>query len=407
MHIHVDMIGGLAGDMFLAAALDAKLIDQSELEAQLRTLGLGEGIRIVPERVRRGALSGTHIRFEGWDPDADSDHRHLSTIEKMIAESGMDDRVKATATSLFRRLGESEAKVHDMPMERVHFHEVGAVDSILDFCSAAYILETTGATWSHGPVPMGQGSIETAHGTIPVPAPATADLLQGVAAVQRDVEAELVTPTGAAVLRGLHVQGQPDGVVSKIGYGAGTKELGELSNVVRFMVYEGKQVAEPAGLNSPASEVQEEFGLQKDIVTRMECEIDDMNPETLGYVEERLFALGALDVSRVAAHMKKGRIGVRLTVLAKPSKVEQIVWCLLRETSTFGVRVEEISRFILPRRVDQVPTPYGPIRMKIALVDDAPLKAAPEYEDVVAAARKHDVSFNKVYEAAITAYHNG
>ena len=239
MHIHLDLVGGLAGDMFLAAALDAGLVDVERLTTDLRTLGLGESVRIVATHARRGAIAGTHVAFADWDPSADADHRHLSTIHEMIADSGLSDAVKARATDLFALLGASEAKIHDIPLERVHFHEVGAVDSILDFVSAAWVIEEVGATWSSSDVPAGRGSIVTAHGEIPVPAPAAADLLRGMPIAPRDVEAELVTPTGAAILRGLAPEFRArGGQLREVGYGLGTRELPGMSNVVRMMVFD-------------------------------------------------------------------------------------------------------------------------------------------------------------------------
>ncbi|MFU8802700.1 MAG: LarC family nickel insertion protein, partial [Bradymonadaceae bacterium] len=239
MHIHLDLLGGLAGDMFLAGAIDAGLVEVAALEKALGTLGLGDNIRIVSEKVIRGAIEGTHIHFEGWDPSAEADHRHLSTILGMLDESGLSDTVRDRAKELFCVLGEAESSIHGIPLERVHFHEVGAVDSLLDFVSAAWIMETVKSSWSTSVVPMGKGTIETDHGTIPVPAPATARLLEGMKMVQRDVEAELVTPTGAAILCGLKAAPMhAPGTLSKTGYGCGTRNMKRLSNVVRFVVFD-------------------------------------------------------------------------------------------------------------------------------------------------------------------------
>lgn len=387
MHIHLDLIGGLAGDMFLAAAIDASLIDIEDLEKNLRTLGLGDGIQVKYETVRRGALSGTHVAFSGWDPEADSDHRHLSTIEKMIAESGLSDAVKERATTMFQMLGRSEAKVHDIPMERVHFHEVGAVDSILDFVSAAYILVHTGATWSFGAIPTGSGSIETAHGTIPVPAPATADLLKGFDLVQRDVEAELVTPTGATILASLDAVKRPSAKLDKIGYGAGTRELGELSNVVRLMVFQ--------------TEAKPRF--ERDTVAQLTCEIDDMSPEILAdFADRTLFELGALDVTREPVQMKKGRMGIRLAVLCEERDRDALASAILEQTTTFGLRVHSHERFKLERRAEMVRTPYGEIEVKVGLVGGEAVKRVPEFEACRAAAQEHGVSLLDVWKAALT-----
>lgn len=388
MHIHLDLIGGLAGDMFLAAAIDADLIDVQDLQKNLCTLGLGEDIKIVSEDAKRGALSGTHVRFEGWDPSAESDHRHLSTIETMIRDSDLEPGVKNRATQMFRRLGRSEAKVHDIALERVHFHEVGAVDSILDFVSAAYILETTGATWSFGAIPTGKGTIETAHGTIPVPAPATASLLSGFELVQRDVEAELVTPTGAAILASLNRIQRPNAMLSSIGYGAGTRDLNALSNVVRMMIFKTSEAAR----------------FETDTVIQLTCEIDDMNPELLAdFADRRLFELGALDVVREPIHMKKGRQGTRLSALVGEADYEAISTAFLEETTTFGLRVGRYERLKLGRRHESVETEYGTVDIKIGLAGSEVIKRVPEYESCRRVATTQGVALMHVWAAALAA----
>ncbi len=390
MHIHIDMLGGIAGDMFLAASLDAGLVEAEAIERALSSLGVGE-IRVVAEKVRRGALSGTHVRFEGWDPAEERDHRHLSTILEMLDASGLDEPVKERAKQMFRTLGESESKVHDIPMETVHFHECGALDSIFDFVSAAYIIEATGATWSAGAVPTGSGTVQTDHGTVPVPVPATADILQGFELEPRDVQAELVTPTGAAILktlRGLNPDfARPKATVHSLGYGAGTRELAELSNVVRFVVLETGD--EPAN------------GLQRDQVTRLSCDIDDMNPELFSAVEERLFDAGALDVVRESVLMKKGRQATRLSVLCEPAARDSLAEVLLRETTTFGVRVEQIERLKLRRELVEVETSAGTVKIKVGYLGGEAIKAAPEYEDCARLARESGRSVREIYEEAL------
>jgi uncharacterized protein (TIGR00299 family) protein len=388
MHIHLDLLGGLAGDMFLAAAIDAGLVDIDALTSALRTLGLGEAITIETEHVRRGAIAGTHVRFANWDPDADADHRHLTTIERMIAESGLPEAVKTRATQLFRVLGEAEAAIHDMTLEEVHFHEVGAVDSILDFVSAAWIIEHVDATWSIGEVPTGKGEIKTAHGTIPVPAPATARLLRGFSIVQRDVQAELVTPTGAAILAGLGAEtASKTGNLAAVGYGCGTRELGELSNVVRMMAFD-----------TAAAHV---LPVERDRVARIACEIDDMQPELLAWVcDERLPQVGALDVSRTAVQMKKGRLATRIEVLAPVARQAEIIDLVLRETTTLGVRVEEIDRVKLPRRQATVTTPWGEVDVKIAELGAGEVKVAPEFDSCAALAAEAGVPIERVWSAA-------
>lgn len=388
MHIHLDLLGGLAGDMFLAAAIDADLVDVDALTAGLRTLGLGDQITIETEHVRRGAIAGTHVRFANWDPDADADHRHLTTINRMIADSGLPDAVKERATELFHLLGESEAAIHDMTLEEVHFHEVGAVDSILDFVSAAWIIEHADATWSIGDVPTGKGEIKTAHGTIPVPAPATARLLRGFSIVQRDVEAELVTPTGAAILAGLRAESaHKSGNLTSVGYGCGTRELGELSNVVRMMAFDDAR-----GHVLP---------VERDRVVRIECEIDDMQPELLAWVcDNRLPEAGALDVSRTSVHMKKGRVATRIQVLAPADRETSVVEVILRETTTLGVRVEEVERIKLQRRHASVTTPWGEVDVKIAELGAGEVKVAPELDSCAKLAAEKGVPIERVWSAA-------
>lgn len=388
MHVHLDLVGGLAGDMFLAAAIDAGVVDVPKLEAALRTLGLGDGIVIEVEQARRGAIAGTRVWFDGWDPAADSDHRHLTTIERLIGDSALPESVKTGAVALFRTLGAAESKIHGIPMERVHFHEVGAVDSILDFVSAAWIIDSLGATWSVGQIPTGRGTIVTAHGEIPVPAPATAELLSGMPLAQRDVEGELVTPTGAAILATLAPSPlREEGTLSSVGYGCGTKDFAGISNVVRMMIFQ-QDVA-----TSPWIE---------DEIVLLETDIDDMSPEVLAdVVERRLPELGALDVTRMPVHMKKGRVGVRVTVLCGRDATDGIVECLLRETSTLGVREQLVRRRKLRRRSDRVETKWGSVDVKVAMWGDETLRVTPEYESCVAIARREGVPLEDVYRAVL------
>jgi hypothetical protein len=388
------MIGGLAGDMFLAAALDAGIVDPADIAAALSTLGVGD-IEIQTEHVRRGAISGTHIEFTGWDPAQESDHRHLSTILEMLETSGLDDAVKARAAEMFELLGRSESKIHDIPMERVHFHEVGALDSIFDFVSAAYIIEHAADTWSFGDIPTGCGTIEVDHGTMPVPAPATADLLKGLKVAPTGVEAELVTPTGATILRTLDARGRlaqmPTGVVTHSGYGAGTRDMDTLANVVRMTVLDTAADADHA---------------LSDEVVQLCCDIDDMNPEQFAHVEDVLFERGALDVVRVQTLMKKGRQGVRLSVLCNPRDRQTIADALFTETTTFGIRIQRVERMKLRRELVEVETPGGPVRVKIGYLGGRPIKASPEYEDCARIAAATDTAIGEVYADATLAARN-
>ena len=389
MHIHIDPLGGIAGDMFLAAALAGDLVRQSDLEDALGTLGVGP-IRIVTERVRRGGFTGTHVRFEGWREEEERHHRHLSTITRMLEASGLPERVRTRATSMFTMLGEVEAGVHGVPLEKIHFHECGALDSIFDFVCAAWIIENAEATWSMAPISIGQGTRMTDHGTVPIPVPATAELLRGLDVVPRDVEAELVTPTGATILRTLRgldrYAARPAGRVRGVAYGAGTREFDGLANVLRFLFID------------PASE--READETSDRVVRLACEIDDMNPEVLAYVEGRLLQASALDVVREAVLMKKGRHGTRLSVLCLPEDRDRMIDLAFRETTTFGLRLETLERVKLVRRLVEVPTRFGTVQVKVGSWQGQPLKASPEYEDCARRAAEADVPLRDVYEAA-------
>ena len=392
MHIHLDPLGGIAGDMFLAASLAANLVDKADLEAALETLDVGP-VRIVTEDVKRGAFTGTHVRFEGWREEEEHPHRHLSTIVEMLEASRLPEPVRDRATAMFRVLGEAEAGVHGVALEKIHFHEVGALDSIFDFVCAAWIIEQTDATWSMAPTSVGTGTRITDHGTVPIPVPATAELLRGLDVVPREVEAELVTPTGAAILRTLHglerFTPMPAGQIRRVAYGAGTRNLNGLANVLRFLV------VEPAASNNTAETTE-----TADQVIRLACEIDDMNPEVLAHVAGRLLEAGALDVAREAVIMKKGRHGTRLSVLCAPDVQDRIVELIFRETTTFGLRHETVERVKLARRLDEVETPFGAVQVKVGVWDGRPIKAAPEYEACARRAAEADVPLQAVYDAA-------
>lgn len=387
MHIHIDPLGGLAGDMFLAAALDVGLVDADAVESTLQKLGVGPA-RLITETTRRGAITGTHVRFAA--PESDAPHRHLSSILDLLDASALPEGVRDRARTMFRTLGAVESQIHGIPMEEVHFHEVGALDSIYDFVAAAWLIEETDATWSVAPISVGRGTVETDHGTIPVPVPATTELLRDFDLAPRAVTAELVTPTGATILSMLRTEGRltprPAGQIRAVGYGAGTRELSALSNVVRFTCID------PSAASHDAE--------TKDEVSRLSCDLDDMTPEALAHVETRLFDAGALDVVREAVLMKKGRQGTRLSVLCRPDDREAILELLLRETTTFGVRDERIQRVKLARATRSVDTPFGVVTIKIGFWQGTPIKATPEHSDCAARAEEHGVSLRDVYQAA-------
>lgn len=391
MHIHVDMLGGLAGDMFLAAAIDAGLCDPVRVEEALSGLGFG-AIHIEQERLRRGAISATHIEFSGWDEQEESTHRHLSVIEDLLDDSDLAPAVRDRTIAMFRTLGEAESAIHGVPLEEVHFHECGALDSIFDFVAAAWILERTANSWSWGPVPLGVGTAETDHGTVPLPVPASARLLEGFETRTREVEAELVTPTGAAILSTLREispsNQRPSGTIAASGYGAGTREVEGLSNVVRLVGLETETEASD-GANE-----------ERDRVVRLVAEIDDMQPEYLADAAEALLEAGALDVVREPVQMKKGRQGVRLSVLARPEDEEGLTGEIFDRTTTFGVRTERLDRRKLARRVESVETEFGPIDVKMGTRDGSVVQASPEFEDCRRTALESGVDPSDVFDAA-------
>ncbi|MFB6352313.1 MAG: nickel pincer cofactor biosynthesis protein LarC [Bradymonadaceae bacterium] len=378
------------------SSLDAGLVSAEPIEQALSSLDVGD-IEIAAERNRRGAILGTHVEFAGWPPEAESDHRHLSTIEQLLDDSDLPADVTDRAIAMFRRLGRAESDVHGIPLEDVHFHECGALDSIFDFVSAAWIVERTGVdSWSCGPVPLGSGTVETDHGTVPLPVPATAKLLTGFETVTREVPAELVTPTGATILQTLRATSpemrRVDGEILRDGYGAGTRELAAFSNVTRMLVIDPAE--SPSEHDDPSD---------REEIVRLTTEIDDMSAEQLADVEEVLFEAGDLDVVRESVAMKKGRQGTRLAVLGTPDDARRLADLLFRHTTTFGIRRARTARWTLERRKATVETAFDPVGIKLGYRDGELLQTSPEFEDCRTVAREHGVPVRRVYEAAVAA----
>jgi len=320
--------------------------------------------------------------------------RSLTAIRRLIHEAALAEPVKQTAIRAFELLGHAEAKVHNVPVEEIHFHEVGAVDAIVDIVAAsAGIHHLNVAAWHSSAINVGGGTVVCAHGTFPVPAPATADLLRGLPTYSAHVEQELVTPTGAALLRAIDpVFGpQPAMRVARIGYGAGTRNSKEFPNVLRVSVGEASETGAVAGLNG-------------ETVTVMETALDDLSPQVLAYVAETALARGALDAMLTPVIMKKGRQGTLLTVLCNPADSAALERLILTETSTLGVRIRQERRTCLERKHIPVVTEYGEIRIKVGSLGGETMNAAPEYEDCRAAAAKHGVAIKQVQQAAIASY---
>lgn len=398
-HLHVDAISGLAGDMFAAAALAADLVERTDLERLLTGLGLGT-IRVESDRVRRGAFAARHLRFEGWDSEHDRRHRHLNDVVDLLEKADLEPGVRDRAVRMFRRLGEAEASVHGVALEEVHFHEVGAVDSILDVVSAAWIVESTDADWSVGSISVGSGTTETEHGPMPLPVPASAELLRGFQLRSLPVEAELITPTGAVILRTLQAEGRlggrPAGRLAAVGYGAGTRDLDDWPNVVRLTLFD--QAPEGSGGAGSVPSVPTER------VVRLACEMDDVEPEVASHLADRLAEEGALDVVREPVTMKKGRLGVRLTLLCRASDEGRMVEVLFAESTTLGIRRDELERYVLDRETVEVETSYGPVRVKLGYRGGDLVQSAPEFESCRRAADRHDAALRSVYRAALHAF---
>ena len=319
------------------------------------------------------------------------DHSRYADIVKLIDNSKLDPQVKERSKQIFAPIAKSEAKIHDMSIEDVHFHEIGAVDSIVDIVATAIAieqLEIEKVVTSH--VPLGSGKIRCAHGIYPVPAPATLDILKNVPLAHSDLPFELTTPTGAGI-----VVSQSDSFgtlpamkVTSIGYGAGTKDIPNRPNVVRVMVGE-------------ALEGNEYSSGHSETITVLECQLDDITGETLGFVMDKLLQNGALDVYYSPVFMKKNRPGTLITVLAPNNREAELTDVLFRETTTLGVRKNTWSRSILDREIAYIETPFGKIKVKQALKKGKIIREIPEYEDVKKAALKHDVPFYDVYHAAL------
>jgi uncharacterized protein (TIGR00299 family) protein len=431
---YLDCFAGISGDMFLGALFDAG-VPLAVMQEATRALKLGASLKV--EKVDRSGISsvkvhvlegdkvadgglpeenGGHFEHQGSSPshshlpktqhlhktghahthEHEHDHAHehahgrsLTVIRSLIESADLAEPVKRTAVRAFELLGGSEAKIHNVPIEQIHFHEVGAVDAIVDIVAAsAGIHHLKIGAWYSSPVNVGGGMVQCAHGLFPVPAPATADLLRGFPTYSAHVQKELVTPTGAAILRALSPEfgPQPAMVVEQIGYGAGTRNPKDFPNVLRLVV----------GETEAATELE--------TVTVIETALDDLSPQVIAYVAEQALSAGALDVMLTPVVMKKGRPGTLLTILADPAKSDELTQLILRETSTLGVRIRQDKRICLERRHIPVTTEFGELRMKVGFSREAELNAAPEFEDCKAAALQHGVALKQVQASAVAAY---
>ena len=381
---YFDCFAGISGDMTLGALVDAGA-DQDALRWELGKLPVSEYELSFEKVIKRGIAATKAIVVL-----KDTKHfRKLEDIEKIISDSELPERVRGNALCVFRRLAEAEAKVHKISVSEVHFHEVGAVDAIVDVVGACIGLELLGVEQIFGSaLPYPRGCVETSHGKMPIPAPATAELLIGAPTYGVDMEAELVTPTGAAILTTLAISlgPCPPMRVSGVGYGAGSMDL-SIVNALRIVIGE---FAQPYA--------------DGDRVAQIETNLDDLNPQFYEVAVERLFAAGALDVFLTPIQMKKSRPGTLLTVLCRPEATVAISDVLFTETSTLGLRIAELSRLCLPREWKTVQTKYGEIRVKVGLLGNGMQTFSPEYEDCKAAAAQYGTPVKTVYDAAVAAY---
>lgn len=452
---YLDCFAGISGDMFLGALLGAG-VEQRVLEDAVSALGLGASLKIgavdrsgissvkvdvferdllaesVPaisssidtfqDQVERTAVYSRqpetqhlhktgvphtheppHADESGFTPQTHTHGRSLTTIRNLIQESRLDSAVVRTALRAFELLGASEARIHNVPVDEIHFHEVGAIDAIVDIVAASAGIHALGADkWMASSVNVGGGMVDCAHGRFPVPAPATADLLRGIPTYSANVQMELVTPTGAALLRVLTEEKdltfgpQPAMAVHKIGYGAGSRDPKGFPNVLRLSVGEAS--------SSTSAEHRHGHPHDSQTVTVLETALDDLSPQVLAHVAEAALQQGALDVMLTSVIMKKGRPGTLLTVLCNPDTRATLERLILTETSTLGIRVREDKRSCLDRTFTTVETEYGAIKIKMGRLNGEALNANPEFEDCRAAAASYSVPVKQVQQAAIAAY---
>ena len=383
---YLEPVGGIAGDMVLAALVGVGA-DLEPIAEALSDLGV-PGISLTASTVQRGAFAAVHVNVEA--ANSGHHHRHWSDIRRLLTDSRLPERAKARALAVFERIAVAEGEVHGIPVEDVHFHEVGAWDSIADIVGVALALEQLEIdTLVASPPPLSSGSIQCDHGTMPLPAPATLRLMSGWPVRPGPHNLECTTPTGAGILAALATPGaMPTMTVSATGMGAGTRDTADPPNVLRVTIGEAK-----------ASE-------HADAVTVIEAQMDDLTGEHLPPLIEALLDAGALDAYATPVLMKKGRSGLLLTALARTEHVASVSDALLRHGSTFGVRHSSASRQVLDRWHATVDTPWGEVRVKIGALNGEVLHASPEYEDVQAVARAARQPAPTVHAAAVQAWRN-
>lgn len=392
--LHFDCFSGISGDMTLGALLDAGANEQA-VRHGLASLGLP--IKLVVEKVRKGGFTATAVRIEAAE---EPQHRFLPDIEQILQRGSLTPSQSSLAQRVFRRLAEAEATAHGLPLEKVHFHEIGALDSIADIVGVAIAVDLLRIErFTSRSVPTGSGMVQCAHGLMPVPAPGTAELLKGVPLAPSSVKAELTTPTGAAILATVVQEWveAPVLTVERIGHGAGRRDFVEQPNLLRVFI----------GTSSVTSRQEQPVGQLQDSIWVLETNLDDLSAEMIGYCYDLLLTAGALDVYTTPIFMKKNRPGVLLSVLAPEAVLPAIENILFRETTTLGIRRHRVDRHKLERRACTVTTSWGPIQGKLAWREGQPAVFSPEYEDCARVARENGVPLREVYAQAQRAYAEG
>jgi uncharacterized protein (TIGR00299 family) protein len=384
--LYFDCFAGASGDMILGAMVGAG-VDPEHLREQLSLLRV-DGFSIDLETVNRSGLSATYARVETAH---EHKHRHLSDIKQIIESSDLSQDVKQLAVKIFTRLAEAEAHVHNEPVDHVHFHEVGALDAIVDVVGAAICFDYLKIDrFVCSPLHVGSGMVQMAHGRFPIPPPAVAELLKGVPLYSTDIRGELLTPTGAAIITTVCTEYGPipQMTTESMGYGAGTREYPDFPNVLRVLLGET------------------DAAVNDERLWMLETNLDDASPQIIGHVMDRVLGLGALDCFFTPVQMKKNRPGVLLSVLCGAAEKEAVMKLLFMETTTLGVRSYEVLRRALQRSIVQVETPYGSIDVKVAHLDGRIVNEMPEFEQCREAALKAGVPLKVVEEAARVAFCN-
>jgi uncharacterized protein (TIGR00299 family) protein len=380
---YLDCFAGISGDMFLGTWLDAGALSSARLTKRLALLGLGK-VRLDVQSVLRRSIRATKVDIKIAAKIERTHSRSLRDIQKLIGASDLTDGECGRALAIFQLLAEAESRVHGISSEDVHFHEIGALDSILDIVGAAIAIEESEIErWYVSKINLGSGTVSTQHGLFPVPAPATVELLKGMSTYSSGIEAELVTPTGAAILKHLGPEFRlPPARWDSVGYGAGTREL-EMPNALRVLV--GQSLERPI-------EMQDALVIETDI--------DDMNPQFLPHIQELLLKRGAQDVSWHALQMKKGRTGFRLYVLTLEDRVDTLCELIFRETTTLGLRIHAVEKRLLDREIIAVAIPQGKVHVKLGRLGDEILNIMPEYEDCRALAEESGLPLKELEQRA-------